>query len=94
MLCTCIELHLFPAVILSHQNVSIKHPLIFIKIMQLIAEEGYDIFNFTTPLVLSSFLIQSRTKFMETHWGCQKNSNVKLNEGTLSELELIPCHKV
>jgi hypothetical protein len=55
MLCTCIELHLVPAVILSHNKVSIKHPLIFIKIMQLIAEEGYDIFNFTTPLVLSSF---------------------------------------
>ena len=50
MLCTCIELHLFHTLILSHNKVSIKHPLIFIKIMQLIAEEGNYIFNFTKPL--------------------------------------------
>jgi hypothetical protein len=30
---------------------------------------------------------------METYWCCQKNSDVNLNDGTISDLALIPCRK-
>jgi hypothetical protein len=30
---------------------------------------------------------------METYWCCQKNSDINLNDGTISDLILIPCRK-
>ena len=30
---------------------------------------------------------------MESYWGCQKNSDVNLNDGTTSDLVLLPCRK-
>jgi len=31
---------------------------------------------------------------MEAYWCCLKNSEVNLNDGTISDLFLIPCRKV